>query len=241
MVLIFVLGLLKIMLVNVILSGDNAVVIALASRNLEKKQRTLAILGGTGGAVILRVLLTLVAVLLLQIPYLQFCGGLLLVWIAVQLLLEKEEEGGVKAHSTLGAAIWTIIVADVVMSLDNTLAIAAVAQGDLWLLGLGLALSIPIIVFGSQLILKIMEKFPLIVYAGAGLIAWTAGAMMVEDTKVSVFIPEGINTLVAPVLTALVVGGCWASNVLTARAAKKQNPEAPASPSDDAVGTPRQP
>jgi len=234
--LIFLLGLLKIMVVNLILSGDNAVVIALASRNLEKKKRTIAILWGTGGAVILRILLTVVAVLLLQIPYLQFGGGLLLVWIAVQLLLEKSEDEGVKSHSTLGAAIWTIIIADVVMSLDNTLAIAAVANGDLFLLGLGLALSIPIIVFGSQIILKLMEKLPLIVWLGAGLIAWTAGEMMVEDTKVSVFVPEGLDRWIAPALTILVIGGCWVYTLVQTRAQKK-SPEGASTEQPDPLGS----
>ncbi|HWR06027.1 TerC family protein [Sporomusa sp.] len=180
----FLLALASIMMVNIVLSGDNAVVIAMASRCLPPKQQKMAILWGSAGAIGLRVILTLVAVVLLQIPYVQFIGGLLLIWIAAKLLMEDKCEENVEASGSFMAAIKTIIVADLVMSLDNTLAIAAVAKGDYMLLALGLALSIPLIIFGSQLIIKIMDKYPIVVYAGAALIAWTAGEMMISDHKI---------------------------------------------------------
>jgi YjbE family integral membrane protein len=209
----FFIALAKIMMVNIVLSGDNAVVIALACRNLEKKHRKVAILAGSGGAIVLRILLTLVAVILLQIPYLQFFGGVLLIWIAVKLLIEKDEdESKHHAHSHLWGAIKTIIIADIVMSLDNTLAIAAIAEGNYMLLGLGLALSIPLIVFGSQLIMVLMERFPIIVYIGAGLIAWTAGEMMGKDPKISIYFSDVIKHFISPVVTVIVVGGCLLYN-----------------------------
>ncbi len=180
----FFLALCGIMMVNIVLSGDNAVVIAMASRCLPKKQQRLAILWGSAGAIGLRVILTVVAVTLLQIPYLQFLGGLLLVWIAAKLLLEDESCDDVEASDSLWAAVKTIIIADIIMSLDNTLAIAAIAKGDYLLLIIGLALSIPLIIFGSQILVVIMNRFPIIVYIGAGLIAWTAGEMIIRDQKI---------------------------------------------------------
>jgi len=185
----FLSALLEVMLVNIVLSGDNAVVIALAARNLEPRHRKLAILWGSLGAIVLRIGLTIVAVKLLSIPFLQFLGALLLVWIAVKLLLEENEAEQTHAHANLFGAIRTILIADVVMSLDNTLAIAGVAQGDARLLVIGLVLSIPLIVMGSTLIMKVMERFPVVVYLGAGLIAWTAGEMIDSDAAVRPYLP----------------------------------------------------
>jgi YjbE family integral membrane protein len=199
------------MMVNIVLSGDNAVVIAMASRCLPQKQQKMAILWGSAGAIGLRVLLTLVAVVLLQIPYVQFIGGLLLIWIAAKLLMEEKGEEDIEAGTSFLAAVKTIIIADLVMSLDNTLAIAAVAKGDYLLLTLGLALSIPLIIFGSQIIIKIMDRFPIIVYAGAGLIAWTAGEMMMDDHKIGTAIHAVIPAWLLP--TAVTIGvlavGFW--------------------------------
>lgn len=207
----FFLALCGIMMVNIVLSGDNAVVIAMASRNLPKKQQKLAILWGSAGAIGLRVLLTIVAVILLQIPYLQFAGGLLLVWIAAKLLLEEESNENVEASTSMWAAVKTIIVADIIMSLDNTLAIAAVAKGDYLLLTLGLGLSIPLIIFGSQILVMIMNKFPIIVYIGAGLIAWTAGEMMVRDQKIGHYLTAyTVEWLIPLVITVAIIGlGVW--------------------------------
>ena len=203
-------ALMGIMMVNIVLSGDNAVVIALASRALPPKQQRMAILWGSAGAIGLRVVLTLVAVVLLQIPYVQFFGGLLLVWIAAKLLLEDGGEEHIEASGSLWAAVKTIIIADIVMSLDNTLAIAAVAKGDYLLLGIGLALSIPLIVFGSQIIIKLMDRFPIIVYVGAGLIAWTAGEMMQADQLLAAYVQVLPQWLLPALLTAgVVAAGVW--------------------------------
>ena len=178
----FWVGLLKIIWINVILSGDNAVVIALAARSLPPQQQNSAILLGSGAAVVLRIALTIVAAKLLALPYLQIVGGLLLLWIGVQLLSE-EEDGDVKAkdHGNLMAAVRTILIADLVMSLDNVIAVAAAAKGSLLLLVLGLSISIPLVVFGSAMMIKLMERFPVIVVFGAGLIGWVAGETIVSD------------------------------------------------------------
>jgi YjbE family integral membrane protein len=218
----FMTALLQIMLVNIVLSGDNAVVIALAARNLPPKHQKKAILWGSGGAIVLRILLTIVAVQLLKLPFLQFLGGLLLIWIAIQLLVESDEpEGAHKANDSLSGAVKTILIADVVMSLDNTLAIAGVAKGNWTLLIVGLALSIPLIVVGSTVIMKIMDRFPIVVYIGAGLIAWTSGEMIDSDPAIQPYLP-GIfhGTVYLPLLlTALVIGYGWWSNYRSGRTA----------------------
>lgn len=203
-------ALLGIMMVNIVLSGDNAVVIALASRALPPKQQKMAILWGSVGAIGLRVVLTVAAVVLLHIPYVQFIGGVLLVWIAAKLLLEDESGENIEAAGSMWKAVKTIIVADLIMSLDNTLAIAAVAKGDYVLLALGLVLSVPLIVFGSQIIVKVMDRFPIIVYAGAGLIAWTAGEMMTGDKLLAAYaglLPEWL--LPAVITAAVIIAGVW--------------------------------
>ena len=210
----FWMKLMEIMMVNIVLSGDNAVVIAMAAHSLPEHQQKTAILWGSGGAVVLRVILTVVAVKLLQIPFLQCIGGLLLVWIAYQLLVEKDEKEGTKHHAygNLLNAIKTILIADVVMSLDNTLAIAGVAKGDLILLGLGLALSIPLVVFGSTIIMKMMDRFPVIVYLGSGLIAYTAGEMIDADPAILPYLPQvfhGTSYLAIGLTVAVVACGWW--------------------------------
>ncbi len=178
----FWVGLLEIVWINIILSGDNAVVIALAARSLPPAQQRKAVVWGSGAAVVLRIVLTVVAARLLALPYLQIAGGLLLLWIGVQLLKEEqEEEGGAAPHGTLMAAVRTILIADLVMSLDNVIAVAAAARGSNVLLVLGLAISIPLVIFGSTLMIKVMERFPVIVIAGAALIGWVAGETMAGD------------------------------------------------------------
>jgi YjbE family integral membrane protein len=178
----FWIGLLKIVWINIILSGDNAVVIALAARSLPPAQQRMAVLWGSGAAVVLRIVLTVVAAKLLEMSYLQIVGGLLLLWIGVQLLSEEEEEeGGGKEHGSLMAAVRTILIADLVMSLDNVIAVAAAAKGSMVLLILGLAISIPLVIFGSTLMIKLMERFPIIVTLGATLIGWVGGETIVSD------------------------------------------------------------
>jgi YjbE family integral membrane protein len=178
----FWIGLAKIIGVNVILSGDNAVVIALAARSLPRKQQKQAIIWGSAAAIVLRVLLTLFAVALLTLPWLKIVGSLLLFWIGIKLLIPEEGDADIKASDQLLAAIKTILVADLVMSLDNVIAVAAAARGSVVLLILGLAISIPLVIFGATLLLKLMERFPVIITIGAGLIGWVAGEMLVADS-----------------------------------------------------------
>ncbi len=182
----FWIALLKIIWVNVLLSGDNAVVIALASRNLPAHQQRRAIVFGSGAAIVLRVVLTLFAVQLLQLPWLKLIGALALVWIGIQLLADSGDDGDVHASASLWTAVRTILVADLVMSLDNVIAVAAAANSApealrLPLLVIGLGLSIPLIIFGSTVLLKIMQRYPAIVTLGAALLGFVAGEMAVSD------------------------------------------------------------
>ena len=206
----------SIILLDIVLSGDNAVVIALACRNLAKEQRKKAILLGTGGAIGLRIVLTFVAVWLLQIPLVKVVGGLLLLYIAFDLLRSGDEDPDVKSGNNLFAAVRTIIVADFVMSLDNVLAIAGVANGHIGLVALGLLVSIPLIVFGSQIIIKLMEKFPILIWIGALLIAYTAGTMVVDDkyghqlVEATFPMMEHLIPIISMVL--LIIIGVWTKN-----------------------------
>ena len=168
--------------VNIILSGDNAVVIALACRNLPDRFRNKAIVAGSAGAIVLRVIFSIFVVELMTLPYLKLIGGALLLWIGVKLIVPEEEDGdGIQGASNLWGAIRTVIIADAVMSLDNVIAIAAAARGDFVLLVIGLAVSIPLIIVGSQLILKILVRFPILVIGGGGLLGWIAGEVVVTD------------------------------------------------------------
>ena len=177
----FWLGLAKIIGVNVILSGDNAVVIALAARSLPPRQQTQAIFWGAGAAIVLRIILTLFAVALLTLPWLKLVGSVLLFWIGVKLLIPEDDDAEIEASEHLLSAIKTILIADLVMSLDNVIAVAAAAGGSVVLLILGLAISIPLVIFGATLLIKLMERFPVIITVGAGLIGWVAGEMLVTD------------------------------------------------------------
>lgn len=178
----FWIGLVKIVWINIILSGDNAVVIALAARSLPPEQQKKAVMFGSGAAVVLRIVLTIVAAKLLELSFLQIVGGCLLLWIGYQLLTgdEDDEAGGHGAGGML-TAIRTILIADLVMSLDNVIAVAASAQGNMVLLILGLAISIPLVIFGSTLMIKLMDRFPIIVTLGAALIGWVGGETIVHD------------------------------------------------------------
>jgi YjbE family integral membrane protein len=205
----FWIGLMKIIWINIILSGDNAVVIALAARSLPPHQQQKAILFGSGAAVVLRILLTVVAVQLLALSYLQIIGGLLLLWIGVQLLSEEdeEEEGDVK-QASLMTAIRTILIADIVMSLDNVIAVAAAAKGSNTLLIIGLAISIPLVIFGSTLMIKLMERFPIIVTLGAALIGWVGGETIISDValKSALEANPSLHYISAAVGAVIVVG-----------------------------------
>ena len=177
----FWVALLQIIGVNIVLSGDNAVVIALAARSLPPKQQKLAILYGAGAAVVLRILLTIFAVALLALPWLKIVGGLLLFWIGIKLLVPEDGEDDINASDHLLTAIKTILIADLVMSLDNVIAVAAAAGGSMTLLILGLAISIPLVVFGATLLVTLMERYPIIITIGAALIGMVAGEMLVTD------------------------------------------------------------
>jgi YjbE family integral membrane protein len=176
----------SIMIANIVLSGDNAVVIAMAARTLEPAQRNKAIFWGSAAAIIMRIILTIVAIQLLSLPYLKMIGAVLLVYIGVD-LLKGEEEGDAhgKEISGMAAAIRTILLADLVMSLDNVLAVAAAAKGNLPLLVLGLLVSIPLIVFGATLLTKVMERFPIIITIGAALLGFLAGEMLLTDPAIT--------------------------------------------------------
>jgi len=178
----FWLGLAKIIGVNIVLSGDNAVVIALAARSLPPRQQKQAIFWGAGAAVVLRIILTIFAAKLLGLPWLKIVGSLLLFWIGIKLLVPEDGDDEIEASDKLLSAIKTILIADLVMSLDNVIAVAAAAGGSVILLVLGLAISIPLVIFGATLLIKVMERFPVIITLGAGLIGWVAGEMLVADS-----------------------------------------------------------
>ncbi len=177
----FWLGLGAITLINIVLSGDNAVVIALAARSLPEHQRMKAVMWGAGAAVVMRIVLTIIAVELLKWPYLKIIGAILLFWIAVKLLVPEDGEEDIEGSDNLMKAIKTILIADLVMSLDNVIGVAAAAKGNMTLLILGLAISIPIVVFGATILMKLMEKWPIIITIGAGLLGWVAGEMLMTD------------------------------------------------------------
>jgi YjbE family integral membrane protein len=187
----FWIGLMKIIWINIILSGDNAVVIALAARSLPEHQQRQAIMFGSGAAVVLRIALTVVAAALLELSFLQIIGGILLLYIGAQLLSEDgEEDEGEVEKASLFAAIRTILIADIVMSLDNVIAVAAAAKGNMTLLILGLAISIPMVIFGSAIMIKLMTRFPIIVTFGACLIGWVGGETIASDVALREFSAE---------------------------------------------------
>ena len=219
----FWVALMQIIGINIVLSGDNAVVIALAARSLPPQQQKQAILWGSGAAVLMRIGLTVVAVELLRLPYLKLVGAVLLLWIAVKLLIpEHEGEGSGKAVGSLGSAVKTILIADLVMSLDNVIAVAAAAKGSLALLIIGLAISIPLVIFGSTMLLKLMERWPVIITIGAALLGWVAGEMAVTDPLVTEWVEANAGYLhwVAPAAGAgfVIALGRWLAARTMARA-----------------------
>lgn len=182
-----------IILLDILLGGDNAVVIAMAANKLSPALRKKAILIGTAGAVIIRLIMTFIAVWLLTIPYLQVIGGLILLPIAVKLLVPEEHHDDVKASDNLMGAIKTIIIADAAMGVDNVLAIAGASHGSFPLVAIGFLVSIPIIVGGSTIIGRLMDRFPVILYAGAGLLGWTAGSMIGHDKILGPMIESSVG------------------------------------------------
>ncbi len=221
----FWIAVMQIIAIDIVLGGDNAVVIALACRRLPEQQRKLGIFWGVFGAITLRVVLIFFALSLLAVPYLKIVGAVLLIWIGIK-LLQPEPEGAheVDASTTLIGAIKTIIVADVVMSLDNVIAIAGAAKDDIGLVIFGLVISVPIIVWGSQLVMKIMDRYPITIVVGAGLLGWIAGDMVVTDVVTVEWVSTQAKYLhwIAPVaaaFTVVVVG-----KVLAARQRAKVRP-----------------
>lgn len=204
----FWIGLLQIIWIDIILSGDNAVVIALACRRLPQHQQRVAILAGTGAAIALRVTMATVVTLLLEISYLKLIGSVLLLWIAIKLLAPQDEEGGDGASiGNLWQAIRTIVIADFVMSLDNVIGIAAAAKGSVLLLTLGLMISIPLIIFSSTVILKFMGRFPWIITLGGALLGYIAGEMGVSDQVLKGWVDANLPLLhtIVPIACAVLV------------------------------------
>ena len=185
--------------INIVLSGDNAVVIAMAASTLPVGQQKKAIVWGSGAAIVMRILLTLTAVALLSVPYLKLVGSVVLIWIGIRLLDAdaSNDEGEIKSGASLLAAIRTILFADVVMSLDNVLGVAAAAEGNIPLLIIGLGLSIPVVIFGANVLLRLMQRFPVIITLGAVLIGYVGGEMAVSDPAISGWVDFNFHALQA--------------------------------------------
>ena len=224
----FWLGLATVIGVNIVLSGDNAVVIALATRSLPPHQQKKAVFCGAGAAVFMRIVLTIVAVELLKLPFLKIIGGLLLFWIAVKLLLPEGGGDDIEGSDNLVHAIKTILIADLVMSLDNVIAVAAAAKGSTLMLILGLAISIPPVIFGAALLMKLMERYPIIITIGAAILGWVACGVLITDPIlvtwidtdlrwIHVRLPEVSWAEIAGAVVVVVLGK-W----LAARAASRQ-------------------
>ncbi|MDK6203569.1 TerC family protein [Oligella urethralis] len=223
----------QIILIDILLGGDNAIIIALACRNLDKHQRIRGILWGTAGAIFLRVILIFFAMSLLLIPYLKIVGALLLLWIGIKLLIPHEEHHEVKASASVWGAVRTILVADLVMSFDNVIAIAGAAQNtadhhQMFYVIFGLLVSVPIIIWGSSLVLKLIDRFPWVVVFGAALLGWIAGGLVVGDVATKNFFFAGkaapdIVKYSAELIGALLVVGI---GLLWARMSKKPKQDA---------------
>ena len=223
----------EIIVINILLSGDNAVVIALACRNLPAKQRVQGVLWGVVGAVVLRIILTFFAVSLLRLPYLQLVGAALLVYIGIGLIAEDgDDEHEIEASDRLFAAVKTVIVADLVMSVDNVIGVAGAAKGSLSLLVFGLVVSIPLVVLGSQLIMGLIQRFPMLVIAGGGLLGYIAGEIAIADAAVKPWIDANAPVLhyLAPVAGILVVVGVgWGLTLRRRRFRFQQRSDQPSS------------
>lgn len=213
----FFMALGSIILLDILLGGDNAVVIAMAANKLPANLRRKAILIGTGGAVVIRLVMTLIAVWLLTIPFLQALGGLILLPIAVKLLVPAEQEENVTASDSLMGAIKTIIIADAAMGVDNVLAIAGASHGSFLLVACGFLISIPIIVGGSTVIGKLMDRFPVILYAGAGLLGWTAGSMIGHDKILGTLMQQMAGTWAPMTLQVVLAAGVIAIGLWMSR------------------------
>lgn len=214
----FFTALLSIILIDLVLAGDNAIVIGLAARNLPKELQKKAIVWGTVGAIAIRAAATLVVVWLLKLPALLLIGGVILIWIAYKLLVDKNEHENIEAKNKLWPAIQTIIIADAVMGFDNVMAVAGASHGSFLLVVVGLLISVPIMVWGSTLFISLMEKFPWIIYLGSGVLAFTAGKMLTEDLLVKDWF--AVNPVAKWAVVIIVLAGVIAGGMLK----KKQQP-----------------
>jgi YjbE family integral membrane protein len=219
----FWIALLQIIWINILLSGDNAVVIALACRQLPPRQQRLGIVLGTLPAVVLRIVFTVFIAYLMAIPYLKMLGGALLFWVAVKMLQPEESgEDGVKGGTTIWAAVRIIVVADAVMSLDNVIAIAAAARGDMVLLVLGLLISMPLVIFGSAILLKLLTRFPILVTAGGALLGWIAGEVIVTDPAIHPWVEAHVPVLEKAVPAAGAVAVVLIGHVISRLSARRK-------------------
>lgn len=222
----FLSSLATIVFIDLILAGDNAIVIGLAARNLPHHQQKSAVIWGTVGAVGIRAAATILVVYLLDIPWLLMVGGILLLWIAYKLLVDENSHDNIKPGQTLWASIRTIIIADAAMGLDNVIAVAGAAHGNYLLVILGLIISIPIVVWGSTLFIKVINRFPWIVYLGSGVLAYTAAKMITHEPKIEHFFqssPLFKWSFMVLVIILVIVAGLWKNNIRLQMTANKKN------------------
>ncbi|OYU48820.1 MAG: hypothetical protein CFE31_10310 [Rhizobiales bacterium PAR1] len=221
----YLIPLLQIIWIDLLLSGDNAVVIALACRGLPPEQRKMGILLGTAVAIVLRILFALIISSLLNIPFLKAVGGLMLFWVAFQLIKgEDEAHGEVAQADNLWKAVRTIAIADAVMSLDNVLALAAASKGNMGLFIFGLLITLPLIIYGSQLVLGLIERFPIFVWLGAALLGWIAGELIADDPGLQAFLGKDIPNLLGAAVGAFLV---LITGFLYSKRRRKLSPDAP--------------
>jgi len=217
----------SIIFIDLILAGDNAIVIGMAARKLPKDQQKRAIFWGMFGAIGIRMIATVAVVWLLQVPGLQLVGGLLLIWIAYKLLIQEDNHDEIEAKDSLWAAVRTIVVADAAMGIDNVIAVAGAAHGDTLLVILGLLVTVPIIVWGSTLFIKVVNRFPIIVYAGSGVLAYTASKMITHEPFISSWFSSGIVywAFIVVVVAAVLIAGKLRNAKLNNNASKQQTSE----------------
>lgn len=215
-----------IIFIDLLLAGDNAIVIGLAARNLPKDLQKKAIFYGTGGAVLIRVIATLIVVYLLKIPFLMAIGGVVLLWIAYKLVVQEDQHEDIKPQATLWASIRTIIIADAAMGLDNVIAVAGAAEGSAFLVILGLLISIPIVVWGSTLFIKLIDRYKWIIYLGSGVLAYTAAKMISHEKRFGGFFEENpvlMWTFYAAIVAIVIVAGIWTNAVKSRKAEAQQS------------------
>ncbi|MEM5767613.1 MAG: TerC family protein [Bacillota bacterium] len=215
----FLWALLSIVFIDLVLAGDNAIVIGMAARNLPAEQRQKAIFWGTAGAIVIRLISALAVVWLLKVPALMLAGGILLIWIAFKLLVEKKDHD-ISAPGDITSAVRTIVVADGVMGIDNVIGVAGLAHGNMLLIFLGILVTVPIVIWGSTAFIKLIERYPVIVYLGGGILAWTAGGMIADDPILTGYLSSipHISSVLGAITVAGVLGAAWMHNRNKSRA-----------------------